>query len=96
MLEIRQRYVLNDAGKPIAVQIPIAQFETLLQMVNDPEQVSVVMEDGDWTIEELKEEVAIGLKALEEGRYTDYDEAGLESFFEGIKRKGRLQRGIEA
>jgi hypothetical protein len=96
MLEIHQRYVLDDTGIPIAVQIPIAQFETLLGMLDDREQVSVVMEDGDWTVEELRKEVAIGLKALEDGRYTDYDAAGLESFFEGIKRKGRLQRGIEA
>jgi hypothetical protein len=96
MLEIHQRYVLDDTGIPIAVQIPIAQFETLLGMLDDRDQVSVVTDDGDWTVEALRKEVAIGLKALEDGRYTDYDAEGLQGFFEEIKQKGRSQRGIEA
>ena len=33
MLEIREHYVLDDAGLPIAVQILIAQFERLLEML---------------------------------------------------------------
>jgi hypothetical protein len=103
MLEIHQHYVLDEAGTPIAVQIPITQFETLLAMVDDREQVTVVTEDGDWTVEALQKEVAIGLKALEDGRYTDYDPESLQEFFDEIKRKGRstsdrraAQRGIEA
>ena len=39
--------------------------------------------------EDLRAEVAIALKALEEGRYTDYDAESLEGLFDGIKRKGR-------
>jgi hypothetical protein len=89
MLEIHQRYVLDHDGTPIAVQIPIDQFEILLAMVDDREQVTVVTEDGDWTVEALQQEVAIGLKALEDGRYTDYDAESLQGFFDEIKRKGR-------
>jgi hypothetical protein len=39
MLEIRQYYVLDDAGVPITIQIPIHQFEALLKLVSDPSQV---------------------------------------------------------
>ncbi len=63
MLEIRQRYVLDDARLPIAIQIPIAQFERLLEMLRDPNAVTLLQDDED-----LRDEVAIGLKALEEGR----------------------------
>ncbi len=104
MLEIHQRYVLDEAGTPIAVQIPITQFETLLAMLDDRDQITVVTEDGDWTVEALQKEVAIGLKALEDGRYTDYDPERLQGFFDEIKRKGRsstsdrraAQHGVDA
>lgn len=96
MLEIRERYVLDATGVPIAIQIPIDQFETLLEMLHDRDAVTLVAEDGDWMVEELREEVAIGLKALDEGRYADYDVERLQGLFDGIKRRGRSQCGIEA
>ena len=96
MIEIRERYVLDAAGRAIAIQIPIAQFELLLGMLNDRDAVTLVAEDESQSVEVLRAEVAIGLKALDEGRYTDYDAEGLQGFFDGIKQRGRSQRGIEA
>ena len=40
MIEIRERYVLDAAGRAIAIQIPIAQFELLLGMLNDRNAVT--------------------------------------------------------
>jgi hypothetical protein len=96
MLEIHQRYILDDIGTPIAVQIPIAQFETLLQLLRDPAEVMVVTEEAGLSAAELREAATIGLQALEDGKYTDYDAEGLQGLFDNIKRQGRLQRGIEA
>ena len=96
MLEICQHYVLDDDGTPIAVQIPIAQFEALLKMVRDPNQVQLVSEDGSWTVEELQQAVEIGVMALEAKQYTDYDANGLQDLFDGVKQSGRSQRGIRA
>jgi hypothetical protein len=96
MLEIHQHYVVDESGEAIAVQIPIAQFETLLDMLDDRDQVTLVSPDGDWTVDALRKEAEIGLQALEDGRYTDYDAEGLQSFFAEIKRKGRSQREIKA
>lgn len=91
MLEIHQRYILDEVGTPIAVQIPIAQFETLLRMVANPDQVSLVTETADLspTGDGVQQAVAIGLEALETGQYTDYDEPGLQGLFDGIQREGR-------
>jgi hypothetical protein len=80
--------------------LPVYQTQTIA-MIKDRKSLESKMleihrEDGDWTVEELREEVAIGLKALEDGRYKDYDAEGLQGFFEEIKQKGRSQRGIEA
>ena len=104
MIEIRERYVLDAAGRSIAIQIPIDQFELLLGMLNDRNAVTLVAEDESQSVDALQAEVAmtsgrswtIGLKALDEGRYTDYDAEGLQGFFDGIKQRGRSQRGIEA
>lgn len=96
MLEIVQHYILDDAGEPIAIQIPIAQFEALLKMVKDPNQVRLLSEDASWTVEELRQAARIGVMALEAKEYTDYDADGLQDLFDGIKRRGRSQRGIEA
>ena len=96
MIEIRERYVLDAAGRPMAIQIPIAQFELLLGMLNDRDAVTLVAEDESQSVEALQAEVAIGLKALDEGRYTDYDDERLQGFFDGIRQRGRSQRGIEA
>ena len=49
----------------------------------------------DWqeALEERREEierlVVEGVRALEEGRYTDYDDEGLKALFEEIKAEGR-------
>ena len=96
MIEIHEHYVLDADGRPIAIQIPIDQFELLLGMLNDRDAVTLVAEEESQSVEALRAEVAIGLKALDEGQYTDYDAEGLQGFFDGIKRRGRSQRGIEA
>ncbi len=47
MLEIREHYGLDDAGLPIAIPIPVAQFERLLEMLRDPNAVTLVQDDED-------------------------------------------------
>ena len=89
MIEIRERYVLDAAGRSIAIQIPIDQFELLLGMLNDRNAVTLVAEDDSQSVDALQAEVAIGLKTSDKGRYTDYDAEGLQGFFDGIKQRGR-------
>jgi hypothetical protein len=48
MLEIYRHYVLDEAGEPIAVQIPIDQFEALLTMLKDPDAVLLMTERRDF------------------------------------------------
>jgi hypothetical protein len=69
MLEIHKRDILDEFGTPIAVQIPIAQFETLLNLLRDPAEITVVTEETDFSVEELQGAVAIGLQALDSGQY---------------------------
>ncbi len=97
MLEIHRRYVLDDAGEPIAVQISIAQFESLLGLVAQRDQVMVTDDDDLGLADEvLRQAVAVGLEAVEKGDYDDYDEAGLEALFDRVKQNGRSRRGIQA
>ncbi len=93
MLEIHRRYVLDDAGEPIAVQISIAQFESLLGLVPQRDQV-MVTDDDDLGLADavLRQAVAVGLEAVENGEYDDYDEAGLEALFDRVKQNGRSPR----
>jgi hypothetical protein len=93
MLEIHRRYVLDESGEPVAVQIPIGQFESLLSLL--PQQVRVMDELG-LPDEVLRQAVAVGLAAVEQGDYEDCDEAGVAALFDRVKQKGRLQRGIQA
>jgi Arc/MetJ-type ribon-helix-helix transcriptional regulator len=46
--------------------------------------------------EDIRQQVEEGARDLEEGNYTDYDEAGLKAFFEQIKREGRQEMGLPA
>ncbi len=97
MLEIHRRYVLDDAGEPIAVQISIAQFESLLGLVPQGNQVMVTDDDDLGVADEvLRQAVAVGLEAVEKGEYDDCDEAGLEALFDRVKQNGRSRRGIQA
>jgi hypothetical protein len=97
MLEIHRRYVLDDAGEPIAVQISIAQFESLLGLLPQRDQVMVTDDDDLGLADEvLRQAVAFGLEAVEKGEYDDYDEAGLEALFDRVKQNGRSRRGIQA
>jgi hypothetical protein len=48
MLEIHRHYVLDKAGEPIAVQIPIGQFEALLTMLKNPDEVLLMTERRDF------------------------------------------------
>jgi hypothetical protein len=98
MLEIHRRYVLDDSGEPVAVQISIAQFESLLGLVPQRDQV-LVMDDDDLGVadEVLRQAVAVGLEAVENGEYDDYDDAaGLDGLFDRVKQNGRSRRGIQA
>jgi prevent-host-death family protein len=40
-------------------------------------------------LETLRREIAIGIEQLENGKYTEYDEESLSTFFEDIKTRGR-------
>jgi hypothetical protein len=97
MLEIHQRYVLDEAGETIAVQIPIAQFEKLLQMIPGEDQVSIVTDDDlGLSVTELQTLATVGLAAAELGQYKDYDEAEIPDLFAKIRREGRTKRGLTA
>jgi antitoxin ParD1/3/4 len=40
-------------------------------------------------LKELRKEIAVGIEDIEQGRYTEYDEAGLEGLVEEVKNEGR-------
>jgi Arc/MetJ-type ribon-helix-helix transcriptional regulator len=44
--------------------------------------------------EDIRRQVEEGVRDLEEGRYTDYDDNGLKALFEQIKREGRQELGL--
>jgi predicted RNase H-like HicB family nuclease len=46
------------------------------------------------TDETLRQAVDVGLAAMENGEYDDYDEAGLEALFDRVKQNGRSRPGI--
>jgi hypothetical protein len=91
MLEIHRRYVLDESGEPVAVQIPIGQFESLLGLLS--QQVRVMDELG-LPDEVLRQAVAVGLAAVDD--YEDCDEAGVAALFDRVKQKGRLQHRLQA
>jgi hypothetical protein len=95
MLEIHRRYVLDESGEPVAVQISIVQLESLLGLV--AQQVKV-MDDEDLglTDEVLRQAVVVGLEAVEKGEYEDCDQAGVAALFDRVRQKGRLQRRLQA
>lgn len=41
-----------------------------------------------WTKESLKQAIQVGIDDLEQGRFKEYDEAGLDKMFAGIRRRG--------
>jgi putative addiction module CopG family antidote len=45
---------------------------------------------------DVQRQIEEGLRALKEGRYTDYDSAGLRALAEEIKREGRIELGLPA
>ncbi|MEQ2007184.1 MAG: hypothetical protein ABMA26_10320 [Limisphaerales bacterium] len=47
-----------------------------------------INEGEPWTKESLKRAVQLGIDDLEQGRFKEYDEAGLDKMFAGIKRRG--------
>jgi hypothetical protein len=94
MLEIHRRDVFDDSGEPVAVQISIAQFESLLGLVPQRDQVTVTDDDDLGVADEvLRQAVVVGLEAVENG---DYDAAGLGGLFDRVKQNGRSRRGIQA
>jgi Arc/MetJ-type ribon-helix-helix transcriptional regulator len=44
--------------------------------------------------EDIQRQVEEGVRALDRGDFTDYDEEGLKAFFEQIKREGRQELGL--
>ena len=47
-----------------------------------------INESEPWTKETLKKAIQVGIDDLEQGRFKEYDEAGLDKMFAGIKRRG--------
>ncbi len=47
-----------------------------------------INEGEPWTKETLKKAIQVGIDDLEQGRFKEYDEAGLDKMFAGIKRRG--------
>lgn len=41
-----------------------------------------------WTKKSLQKAIQVGIDDLEQGRFKEYDEAGLDKFFAGIKKRG--------
>jgi Arc/MetJ-type ribon-helix-helix transcriptional regulator len=46
--------------------------------------------------EDVQRQIEDGVRDLEEGRYTDYDDESLWALFEQIKREGRQELGLPA
>lgn len=44
--------------------------------------------------EDIQRMLEEGLRDLQEGRYSDYDDEGLKAFFEQVKREGRIAMGL--
>ena len=47
-----------------------------------------INEGVPWTKESLKQAIQVGIDDLEQGRFKEYDEAGLDELFAGIKKRG--------
>ena len=47
-----------------------------------------INEGEPWTKETLQKAIHVGIDDLEQGRFKEYDEAGLDKMFAGIKRRG--------
>lgn len=47
-----------------------------------------INEGEPWTKESLQKAIQAGIDDLEQGRFKEYDEAGLDKMFAGIKRRG--------
>ena len=43
----------------------------------------------DRRLEELRSQVQIGRDQIDRGEYTEFDEAGMQRFFEGLQERGR-------
>ena len=43
----------------------------------------------DRRLEELRSQVQIGRDQIDRGEYTEFDEAGMQQFFEGLQERGR-------
>ena len=69
---VREPVRITKHGRPAAVLVAYDDWEQQQQM----------------QLEWLRAEVARGERAYEEGRYTEYDAAGLKNLFEKIKTEG--------
>lgn len=47
-----------------------------------------INEGEPWTRESLQKAIQVGIDDLEQGRFKECDEAGLDKFFAGIKKRG--------
>jgi predicted transcriptional regulator len=85
-----------DAIQPL-IQLKLLDILARIILVLNPEdrqfldqRVSQGLADNiNLSDEELRQAVSVGMADVEAGRYTTYDEAGLQSFFDDIKRKAR-------
>jgi toxin ParE1/3/4 len=85
-----------DALQPL-IQLKLLDILARIILVLDPDdrqfldqKVSQGLADNiNLSNEELRQAVLVGMADVEAGRYTTYDEAGLQTFFDDIQRKAQ-------
>jgi predicted transcriptional regulator len=85
-----------DALQPL-IQLKLLDILARIILVLDPDdrqfldqKVSQGLADNiNLSDEELRQAVLVGVADVEAGRYTTYDEAGLQTFFDDIQRKAQ-------
>jgi prevent-host-death family protein len=76
--------VLTVNGKAEVVVHEAHAFQELLDQLERVEEELQAMK-----LELLRHDIGIGIKQLESGQFTEYNEESLSVFFEDIKAKGR-------
>jgi prevent-host-death family protein len=76
-----------DGTAEVVVQTA-AEFQALLARLQQAEEELYQIKLG-----KLRQDLAVGVEALEQGRSTTYDEASLPTLLEKIKTQGRQRLG---
>lgn len=80
--------VLTVNGK---AEVVVQEAQAFQDMMDKLERVESELKT--LKLETLRREIAIGIKQIENGQYTEYDEESLPAFFEDIKARGRKRLG---